>query len=143
LISSGKVLERFRQMVELHGGDTRVLDDPKRLPQTQDSMQVLSRSAGYISSMQCEHIGTACVILGGGRERKEDSVDPSVGIVLHKKIGEHVEAKEPIATIYHNSGAKAERAKQLISESVAVAEAPPATKRPLIHRIINKSGEQS
>ena len=44
--------------------------------------------------MQCEQIGTACVILGGGRERKEDSVDPAVGIVLHKKVGDHVAAGE-------------------------------------------------
>jgi len=143
LISSGKALERFRQMIELQGGDAGVVDDFKRLPQAQSSMQVLSKSAGYISSMQCEAIGTACVILGGGRERKEDSIDPSVGIVLHKKVGEQVQANEPIATIYYNSEAKAERAKHMISESVAIAKEPPAAKRPLIHRIIGRSGEKS
>ena len=143
LISSGKALQRFRQMIELQGGDARVVDDFKRLPQAQSSMQVLSNSAGYISSMQCEAIGTACVILGGGRERKEDAVDPSVGIVLHKKVGEHVQPNEPIATIYYNSEAKAERSRHMISESVAIAKEPPAAKRPLIHRIIGTSGEKS
>ena len=53
--------------------------------------------------MQCEQIGTACVILGGGRERKEDSVDPAVGIVLHKKVGDAVAAGEPLCTIHYNS----------------------------------------
>ncbi len=89
--------------------------------------------------MQCEQIGTACVILGGGRERKEDSVDPAVGIVLHKKVGDQVAAGEPIATIYYNAEAKAARARQLIEQSYEITDAAPATKRPLIHRIIDKN----
>jgi thymidine phosphorylase len=90
---------------------------------------------------QCEQIGTACVILGGGRERKEDSVDPSVGIVLHKKVGDRVAAGEPIATIYYNVETRAARARQLIEASCQITDVPPRAKRPLIHRIIGKSGE--
>jgi pyrimidine-nucleoside phosphorylase len=143
LISSGKALEKFRQMVELQGGDVRVIDDAKRLPQAKHMMQVTSPKAGYIASIQCEQVGTACVILGGGRERKEDSVDPAVGIVLHKKVGDRVAAGEPIATIYYNAEAKATRARQLIEASYVVTDAAPTTKRPLIHRIIGKSGEKN
>jgi pyrimidine-nucleoside phosphorylase/thymidine phosphorylase len=138
LISSGKSLDKFRQMVELQGGDARVIDDAKCLPQAQHTMQVVSAKAGFIFSMQCEHIGTACVILGGGRERKEDSVDPSVGIVLHKKVGDRVAAGELLATIYYNAESKAVRARQLIEASCEIADAAPA-KRPLIHRIIGKA----
>ena len=138
LVSSGKALKKFRQMVELQGGDASVIDDAKRLPQARHTMQVVNARAGYISLMQCENIGTACVILGGGRERKEDSVDPSVGIVLHKKVGDRVTSGEPIATIHYNSEAKAERARQLIEASCEIADEPP-TKRPLIHRVIAKS----
>jgi len=61
---------------------------------------------GYLASLQCEKIGTACVVLGGGRERKEDSVDPTVGIVLHKKVGDTVSAGEPLATIHYMSNAR-------------------------------------
>jgi len=86
--------------------------------------------------MQCEQIGTACVILGGGRERKEDSVDPAVGFVLHKKVGDRVDQGEPLATIHYNAEAKAARARQLIEASCSVADAPP-TPRPLIHRTID------
>jgi pyrimidine-nucleoside phosphorylase len=143
LISSGKALERFRQMVELQGGDPRVIDDVKRLPQAQHTTQVPSARAGYLASMQCEEIGTACVILGGGRERKEDSVDPAVGIVLRKKVGDRVASGEAIATIYYNGEEKAARARQLIEASCLVSDAPPAAKRPLIHRVIGKSGEQN
>jgi len=143
LISSGRALEKFRQMVELQGGDARVIDEPRRLPQALHTMQVTSAKAGYVGSIQCEQVGTACVILGGGRERKEDSVDPAVGIVLRKKVGDQVAARESIATIYYNAEAKAERARQLIESSYVVTEAPPSTKRPLIHRIIAKSGEKN
>ncbi|HEY3615413.1 MAG TPA: thymidine phosphorylase [Candidatus Sulfotelmatobacter sp.] len=142
LISSGRALEKFRQMVELQGGDVRVIDDTKRLPQARHTLQVSSATAGYITAMQCEQIGTACVILGGGRERKEDSVDPAVGIVLHKKVGDRVAAGEPLATIYYNSEAHAARARQLIEASCLVTKEPPSTRRPLIHRVIGKSGEK-
>ncbi len=140
LISSGKALERFRQMVELQGGDARVIDDAKRLPQAKHTMEVKSEKAGYLSSMQCEQIGTACVILGGGRERKEDSVDPAVGIVLHKKVGDRVANGESIATIHYNAEVRAERARYLISSSCEIGAAGPPTKRPLVHRVIGKSG---
>jgi pyrimidine-nucleoside phosphorylase len=142
LISSGEALERFRQMVELQGGDARVIDDTKRLPQARHIAQVTSAKGGYLAAMECEQIGTACVILGGGRERKEDSVDPAVGIVLHKKVGDRVAAGEAIATIHYNAEAQAARARQLIEASCAIAGGAPA-KRPLIHRVIGKSGEKS
>lgn len=140
LIASGAVLEKFGQMIELQGGDACVIADFKRLPQAQHTMQVTSAIDGHLASMQCEQIGTACVILGGGRERKEDSVDPSVGIVLHKKVRDKVAAGEPIATIYYNSETKGQRARQLIESSCTITEQPPG-KRPLIHKVIGKSGE--
>ena len=147
LISSGKALERFLQMVELQGGDPRSIDDTKLLPQARHSMQVPSPRSGRIASLQCEQIGTACVILGGGRERKEDSVDPAVGITLHKKVGDAVAAGEPFATIHYNDEARAARAKQLIEVSTTITDTAPA-KRPLIHRIIGQpkpshSGEKN
>jgi len=138
LLASGKALDRFRQMVELQGGDPRVVDDLKGLPQARHSQQVLSAKDGYIDSLQCEQIGTACVILGGGRERKEDSVDPAVGIVLHRKVGDRVAAGEPIATIYYNSESRVARAQQLLEESCRISDSPLREKRPLIHRVIEK-----
>ena len=90
--------------------------------------------------MQCEQIGTACVLLGGGRERKEDSVDPAVGIVMHKKVGDRVAAGEPLATIHYNAEARAIRAQQLIEASCEIRDTAPSMHRPLIHRIIGKSG---
>jgi thymidine phosphorylase len=93
--------------------------------------------------VQCEQIGNACVILGGGRERKEDSVDPAVGIVLHKKVGDAVSKGESLATIHYNAEARAGRAKQLLEESYQIADAPLREKRPLIHRVIGNPGEKN
>jgi pyrimidine-nucleoside phosphorylase len=143
LIASGKALEKFRQMVELQGGDPQSIDDPKRLPQARHTMILSSPKAGYLASLQCEQVGTACVILGGGRERKEDSVDPAVGIVLHKKVGDAVSTGEPLATIHYNAEALATRARQILEESYKIADSAPLEKRPLIHRVIGKSGEKN
>jgi pyrimidine-nucleoside phosphorylase len=142
LISSGKALEKFEQMVKLQGGDPHVIDDPKKLPQAKHTLQVLSDDSGFVSSMQCEQIGTACVILGGGRERKEDSIDPAVGIILHKKVGDQVRSGERLATIHYNVESKAARARKLLEQSCKITIETPA-KRPLIHRVIQKSGERN
>jgi pyrimidine-nucleoside phosphorylase len=143
LIASGKALEKFRYMVELQGGDPRAIDDPERLPKAQHTLEVAASVPGYVASWQCEGVGTACVILGGGRERKEDSVDPAVGIVLHKKVGDRVSRGESLATVHYNSEVRATQAKQLLEKSCQVADSLHVDKRPLIHRVIRKSGEKN
>jgi len=143
LIDSGKALEKFREMVELQGGDARVVDDPKRLPQAQLKADVVSPRRGYVTAIQCEQAGTACVILGGGRERKEDAVDPAVGFVLNKKVGDPISAGEPLCSVHYNSEARGARARALLQESYQIGDAPPAATRPLVHRVITKSGEKN
>ena len=138
IIDSGQAFERFRHMVELQGGDISAIDDPTRLPSADHRVDVLSPLAGYVTSILCEQVGTACVILGGGRERKEDSVDPAVGVEVHKKIGDKVSAAEPLCTIHCHSDAQAARAKTLLEESYQIAAAPPAHKSSLVHRAIYK-----
>jgi pyrimidine-nucleoside phosphorylase len=138
LLSSGKAFERFRQMVELQGGDVSVIDDPTHLPRAGHLVDVASRRGGFVAAIACEQIGTACVILGGGRERKEDSIDPSVGIAVHKKIGDQVSAGETLCTLYCHSDAQAQRARSLLEESYQIEAAPPRARQPLIHRIIYK-----
>jgi pyrimidine-nucleoside phosphorylase len=143
LIASGAALEKFRYMVELQGGDPGVIDDFKKLPQARHKMAISSPKAGYLESLQCEQVGTACVILGGGRERKEDSVDPAVGIALHKKVGDAVSVGEPLSTIYYNAESRAQRARQLLEQSYRITASPLREKRPLIHRVIGNHGERN
>jgi pyrimidine-nucleoside phosphorylase len=140
LITSGKALEKFKQMVELQGGNPRAIDDTTKLPWAQHSTEVLSPRAGVVTSFRCEQVGTACVVLGGGRERKEDSVDPAVGIVLHKKLGDAVSKGETLATIHHNDASRAQQASALLLHSFIVTDAPPASARPLVRRVLGMSG---
>ncbi len=143
LISSGAALEKFGQMVKLQGGDARVIDDVKRLPQSKYTTEVKGSRSGYVVSMQCEQIGTACVILGGGRERKEDSVDPSVGIVLHKKIGDQVEREDcsPRSTTMPRIVLSARARLSLPVMKYQTLQQPPGGR--LVHRVIGSSGERN
>jgi pyrimidine-nucleoside phosphorylase len=143
LLVSGQALDIFRKMVALQGGDAEIIGDPKRLPQARYSLDVPCSRSGYVISIACESVGTACVILGGGREKKEDSVDPSVGFVLHKKIGDRLSAGEPLCTMHYNSQALAVRAKKLVDESYQIGDSPPTQVRPLIHRVIERSSTKS
>ncbi len=136
LIDSGKALERFRQMVALQGGDVSAIDDPARLPKSKHTQILTSSKAGYVTAMKCEAVGTACVVLGGGREKKEDPVDPSVGIVLHRKVGDRVEVGTPLCTIHFNSEAKAASAAKLLIDSYQIESAPPHQEKALVHRVI-------
>ena len=79
MIASGQAREKFKQGIELQGGDERVIDEPQRLPKARAQVDVLSGSEGYITGTNCEHFGTALAMLGGGREKKEDAIDPGVG----------------------------------------------------------------
>ncbi len=81
MISSGKAREKFREMIRLQGGNPDVMDNPGLLPQAQQKADVKSPASGFVTSIMSEQIGIAGVLLGGGRARKEDSVDPAVGII--------------------------------------------------------------
>jgi pyrimidine-nucleoside phosphorylase/thymidine phosphorylase len=141
LLASGKALDKFREMVALQGGDARAIDEPNRLPHSKFKLDVASPKNGFIVAINCEEIGTASVALGGGREKKEDSVDPSVGIVLHRKLGDQVTAGEPLCTIHHNSETRAAQATKLFLDNYTIADTPPAFKNPLVHRIIRSAGK--
>lgn len=140
LIESGRAMDRFRQMVELQGGDPKAVDDTSRLPRAAQTLEVLSTRAGFVTAIECEAVGTACVVLGGGREQKEDAIDPAVGIVLHRKVGEAVSVGESLCTVHYNVEALGQRARDLLHRSYHIADAPLAKLRPLIHRVINGSG---
>ncbi len=136
LIASGKALDKFRQMVSLQGGDVGALDDPTKLPRAKYLQDVISLKNGYIAAMNSEAVGTACVVLGGGREKKEDSVDPTVGIVLHRKTGDQVVAGEPLCTIHSSSEARTARAASLLLECFQIADAPAVETNALVRRVI-------
>ena len=137
IIASGKALDKFKEMTELQRGDPRSIDDPSRLPQAASTITVMASSSGFVQSMQCERIGVASLILGGGREKKEDVIDPAVGLIIHKKTGEAVTSGETLVTIHYNSSARLEEARQMIAGSYQIGARAPAV-APLVGRVIGK-----
>ena len=88
MVSTGQAKEKFKQGIRLQGGDERVIDDPQLLPQARSRADVASPSAGFIAATNCEQLGAALATLGGGREKKEDTIDHAVGLEFHKRIGD-------------------------------------------------------
>jgi thymidine phosphorylase len=96
---------------------------------------VKSPRAGFVTAIRCEQVGLASMVLGGGREKKEDSVDPAVGLVLEKKVGDPVEAGATLCAVHYNSDARLANAMELLSASFEIGDAPPQP-APLVRKII-------
>jgi len=136
MIASGRARDRFHEIIRLQGGDERVMDDSSRLPRAQRTVDVLSAADGFVGRMQCEQLGTACVLLGGGREKKEDSIDPAVGLVFRKKAGEPVKRGEALCTIHYNSEERLQRARPLVETAYRVEREAPRNLPRLIQKVI-------
>ena len=124
-IASGRALELFARCIEFQGGDPRVVDDPGRLPAAAGRRVVTAPRAGLVTALDAEKVGTAVVLLGGGRLRKEDAVDPAVGIRLRAKIGDRVAAGDPLAEILYNDGARLGAAAERVASAYEIGDAAP------------------
>ncbi len=112
LLISGKAFDKFVELVEAQGGDVAPLYEPHRFQVAPILLDVKTIKAGYIRGINAEKVGLISGTLGAGRMRKEDVIDPRVGIILHKKIGDNVEIGEPLATIHGNNDREVARAAQ-------------------------------
>jgi pyrimidine-nucleoside phosphorylase len=132
-IGSGEALERFRAMVEAQGGDPRVVDDPAGvLPAAPVRDTVLADRSGVLAAVEAEEIGLASVALGAGRLRKGDPIDPAVGIVVHPKIGDRLEAGQPIGEVHARDRDAAAEAGRRVLAAMHVADGP-VEPPPLVH----------
>jgi len=125
-LSSGAGLERFRRVIELQGGNPRVCDDPTLLPQSQDTVVVRSERDGRVARLAARAIGHAGMLLGGGRETVDSTIDPAVGFVFHKKVGDPVANGEPIVTVHLGRASRREAALARLNEAIGVAAEAPA-----------------
>jgi pyrimidine-nucleoside phosphorylase len=135
LIASGEALTKFQQGIALQGGDARVVDNYALLPQAKNRKEVKSDSHGYLSATNCMQFGIALAMLGGGREKKEDTIDPGVGLEFHKRIGDRVTRNESLVTIHYNSDAKLADAVALIENSFVFADQLAPAKK-LVRRLV-------
>lgn len=135
VIADGSALKKLADFVAAQGGDADMVYHPERLPRAAFTESVCAGSDGYISRIICDEVGICSLLLGGGRETKEDVIDLSVGIVFHKKKGDAVQSGDVVATLHANDKEKLAAAKSRLLRAIAVS-AEPVSKVPLIKRVI-------
>jgi thymidine phosphorylase len=134
-VTSGRALERFRACIEAQGGDPRVLDDTTLLPQAGKQRAITAGRAGFVTAIETDEIGRAVMDWGGGRIRLEDRIDYAVGLRLHAKIGDQVNAGDPLLTTYYNDESKFEEMDGRLRAAYRVEDVAPNLE-PIIKEVI-------
>lgn len=135
VIENGSALDKLAEFIEAQGGDKELVYHPEKLPQASIIQEIESPTDGYIQKIECDEIGICSLILGGGRETKESEIDLSVGLVLHKKVGDMVKKGDSLATIYANDPVKRDAAKERFLQAYTI-DRDPVEKKPLIKGIV-------
>ena len=132
-LASGAGLEVFRKCIEQQGGDPKVVDTYSLLPSTgeQNRMGCVWEEKGYVASIDAEKVGIAVRMLGGGRNRVDDTIDPAVGVIIHAKPGETVGPGQLMYEVCYRDSDTLYSASKLLDEAFTVGDAPPAA-APLI-----------
>ena len=135
-ISSGAALDKMAEFIEAQGGNKEDVYHPENLPKAAHTAEILATADGYVSKIQCEEIGLCAMLLGGGRAKKEDVIDPAVGFILHKKKGDAVKAGESLATMHYNGDAFPEEVQKRFLEAYTISVEKPQL-NPLIYEVIS------
>ncbi len=138
-IEDGSALRKFREFIEAQGGKGEVIDNTELLPKAKIVMKVTAVQNGFVKAIDARQVGRASLALGGGRETKESVIDPAVGIVLHKKVGDSILKEEVLATIYANDTEQLKQADELLQQAFELSEKP-VEQQQLIKWVVSKSG---
>ena len=134
-IKSGAALNKLREMIERLGGDTSYIDEPDKLVNTRRIVPVLAPRSGYIGAMNAKQIGLASLLIGAGREHVSDTVDPAVGILMHKRYGDKVSCGEAFASMYVNDERNLAQALDMLVSAVEISPFQPPEMK-LIYKTI-------
>src|SRR5829696_6019908 len=134
-LESGDGLERFRQFVAAQGGDPRVADDLSLLPQAPVSTEVPAPQDGWLAAVDAEAVGRVAAALGAGRQRKDDDIDPAVAVELSVKLGDRVEAGQPIGRILARDEDAAHSAAEGLLAALRWSDQP-VQAPPLVHEVV-------
>jgi pyrimidine-nucleoside phosphorylase len=134
-LSSGAGLDKFRQLIAAQGGDPRVIDDYKRLPTATHSSVYRAERSGYVHELHAERLGRAAMLLGAGRNRVEDSIEPSAGGVLFTKRGQKVNEGDPLFELRYQDGTTLHAAMELVKSACRIENSPPALPRLILETL--------
>jgi len=134
-LADGSGINLFRESIRLQGGDPRVVDDYMIMPASAHTENFTATRAGFVTRLDAEAVGVASMMLGAGRVRAEDTIDPAVGILLIKKIGDRVDESEPLAEIHYNGDGGLGEARRLLAEAFRIDDHAPA-RLPLVKAVV-------
>jgi len=134
-LADGSAFAKFRQLVGGQGGDTTMLDQPSLLPQAEFVEALTAASSGYIAELAADEIGIASSELGAGREKKGDPVDLAVGLEVHIKVGDFVQAGDTLITIHANSQVKMAACRDRLEKAIRLSPTP-VDRLPLFYETI-------
>lgn len=137
-LDGGAALAKFREMVEAQGGDPAVVNDPSLLPAATHRTVLRAGESGYVTSIHARAVGEAASLLGAGRRKKGDALDLGAGIVLLRKVGESVEAGEPLAELRAGDESRLALAEERLREAFAIGLEP--TQVPALVKAVFGSG---
>ncbi|MDU9419266.1 pyrimidine-nucleoside phosphorylase [Staphylococcus lloydii] len=134
-INNGSALESFKTFLTNQDGDASVVDDVTKLPQAQYQIELPTQESGVVTEIIANEVGVASMMLGAGRQTKEDDIDLSVGIVLNKKVGDEVKEGESLLTI-HSNNENIDNVKEKLNNSITISKQ--GSNPTLIHKIITE-----
>ncbi|HEY4105968.1 MAG TPA: thymidine phosphorylase, partial [Polyangiaceae bacterium] len=136
-LDSGAAFDRFVRMVKAHGGDTRAVEDPQRLPKAKAKVEVRATSSGYLSETNAYQLGLASVALGAGRTRADQAVDPAAGIELLVQRAERVSRGDTLAVIHARTKSLAESEIPRVKAAFRLATRKPKARKLVLERIVD------
>ncbi|MFA6542741.1 MAG: thymidine phosphorylase [Bacteroidota bacterium] len=138
-VASGKAYDKFLELVQRQGGDISYIEHPEKYSQTKHSIDITARHSGFITSIDSLEVGFTGIMLGAGRMKVDDTIDPSAGIMFHRKTGDTVHAGDTIAVISTNKKEVLEASSRRLLDAIHIGDSTPAV-RPLIVSIVDKTG---
>jgi pyrimidine-nucleoside phosphorylase len=117
----GSGYRKFKQVIQAQGGNPQALDKFELLPNATGMREITSPRAGYVSVIEAADIGRASTLMGAGRERKDDRIDPAVGVILEVKVGEKVDAGSVLCRLYYTNEEHVEEASELVEGAFRVS----------------------
>lgn len=137
VIQDGSAIKKLAEFVKAQGGDSKAVYDTSLLPKASIAEEIVSVQEGYVKKIDCDEIGICSLLLGGGRETKESVIDLSVGLVLHKKVGDFVKEGEALATIYANDRERLEAARDRFLKAYHLDDKQPV-KLPFLKGVVRE-----
>jgi pyrimidine-nucleoside phosphorylase len=131
-IADGSAAEKMRRVIAAQGGDPAVVDDYARLPSAAHTAVVTPGRAGYVAAVDTEAVGISAILLGAGRDTVDSPIDHGVGLEIEKRLGDRVEADEPLVTVRYNDGSELDTAVARLRAAFTVASEP-VQPPPLVH----------